>query len=825
MILLISVEIRLQNNPSTVLDVSVSIPSSSYLAASSNTNTKTSVSVTDTNGINTNKFLKLIRQTYDEEREVDPTLPELPSSSTDDDNGNDDHLILTAEGTEFEANDDILVVLKDWSSKETRPVVMDRRDRPKKRIKRVVLGDGAYDNMTVIAGGFRPTIDDFVVVRDKCARETLCLKRDSKLLDVLKKNVFKNDERLVTQAQSGGWGDDSALGAFSFRIPLPDVTRHSHRIIGMADAAATATTAAGDEEEDDSGRMSTDYCLVSPVNNDDDNDTNEALFLLANFLRDKMTFVYAKWEEILQKGLVSFDALAQILSVGSDVVSTSSAGFLQGGTVTNLELQRPCLGEDFWVVEVESVQTDGEAFYKTTEKYTIMDFAPKLMPTTELAVRPIEDEERAHLTQRGRIFRELGVGSHHKAYIGPMSVQCRPMRADGRIMVDVKRYRTINGNERRRVSRYQSSRHNTKAVVALLDDSLLWSTPPSLYAFSFRVRNFGLCHIELMSEILWREDAWSKVALPQAKKDLIHALVVQTRSQAEVDLLEERRWDITRLMNQSQATTGTSTNNDKLADKASMAAAKKIDDELGSEMDLVLGKGGGCNMLFHGKPGTGKTLTAEAISEVLRRPLYTVTVGELGTSAHTLEETLKRVLDLAASWKAIILLDEADVFLAQRDNKDIVRNGLVSIFLRTIEYFNGVLILTTNLPGHIDEAFASRIHVQLYYAPLDAAQRVDVWRNFLETLPPPPSTTTEGINDDDDDNEEMAPSVSPSQPVSRFDYTRLAERYELNGRQIRSTYHVARTLARQKEIDLTQEMLEEVIEYSVQYAGDGKIAY
>merc|ERR1711935_188024 len=107
-------------------------------------------------------------------------------------------------------------------------------------------------------------------------------------------------------------------------------------------------------------------------------------------------------------------------------------------------------------------------------------------------------------------------------------------------------------------------------------------------------------------------------------------------------------------------------------------------------------------------------------------------------------------------------------------------------------------------------------------------QRGDVWRNFLETLPPPSSSSSSssgavgvvsssplenGLEDVNDDagNKEMVPSPSPS---PRFDYKRLSERYELNGRQIRSTYHVARTLARQKKTDLTQEMLEDVIEYS-----------
>lgn len=82
-----------------------------------------------------------------------------------------------------------------------------------------------------------------------------------------------------------------------------------------------------------------------------------------------------------------------------------------------------------------------------------------------------------------------------------------------------------------------------------------------------------------------------------------------------------------------------------------------------------------------------------------------------------MEDCLTKILDLASCWNPIILLDEADVFLSQRGD-DIERNGLISIFLRTIEYFNGVLVLTSNLADKIDEAFLSRISTSLRYNEL-----------------------------------------------------------------------------------------------------------
>lgn len=100
--------------------------------------------------------------------------------------------------------------------------------------------------------------------------------------------------------------------------------------------------------------------------------------------------------------------------------------------------------------------------------------------------------------------------------------------------------------------------------------------------------------------------------------------------------------------------------------------------------------------VLHGPPGTGKTLTAEGISELLKCPLYMVSVGELGTDSRFLEAELQKILDICHAWGAILLLDEADVFLEKRTMNDVHRNALVSIFLRQLEYFQGILFLTTN---------------------------------------------------------------------------------------------------------------------------------
>lgn len=62
----------------------------------------------------------------------------------------------------------------------------------------------------------------------------------------------------------------------------------------------------------------------------------------------------------------------------------------------------------------------------------------------------------------------------------------------------------------------------------------------------------------------------------------------------------------------------------------------------------------------------------------MRRPLYTMNAGELGSYTNEIEESLQRILDLCAKWRAVLLMDECDVFLEERSAHDLDRNRLVS---------------------------------------------------------------------------------------------------------------------------------------------------
>ncbi|KAJ0272385.1 hypothetical protein CBS470a_012726 [Colletotrichum nupharicola] len=194
--------------------------------------------------------------------------------------------------------------------------------------------------------------------------------------------------------------------------------------------------------------------------------------------------------------------------------------------------------------------------------------------------------------------------------------------------------------------------------------------------------------------------------------------------------------------------------------------------------DFVSGKGKGIVCLFSGPPGSGKTLTAEAVAEITRRPLYSVSAGDLGVKPKDVDEKLREILELSHKWNAVLLLDEADVFLQERDSTDIQRNALVSIFLRQLEYYQGILILTTNRIAQCDAAFASRVHISKEYPELDEPSRGKIWATFLRRMK----------------NASQGAEVH----ITEEDIARLAK-MEINGRKIKNIFSSARIVAKEMQ--------------------------
>ncbi|KKZ68348.1 hypothetical protein EMCG_05968 [[Emmonsia] crescens] len=231
------------------------------------------------------------------------------------------------------------------------------------------------------------------------------------------------------------------------------------------------------------------------------------------------------------------------------------------------------------------------------------------------------------------------------------------------------------------------------------------------------------------------------------------------------------------------------------------------------EDDVIAGKGQGLNILLSGPPGTGKTLTAEAVADRCRRPLFYLQAEDLGILASDLGRKIKGVFEMAIEWDAVILLDEADVFMSERHPNDIARNELVSIFLRELEYYRGIIFLTTNLYETIDTAFRSRLNLHLLFSPLTPETREAVWRKFLERLPP--MVPRPGVADGE--QEETFEVRSAMKEITDEDLKELAM-WQLNGREIKNAAQMAKSWCDYKGYDMTLSRIESGIKVTAPHS-------
>ncbi|KAG8161865.1 hypothetical protein KVR01_008852 [Diaporthe batatas] len=225
-----------------------------------------------------------------------------------------------------------------------------------------------------------------------------------------------------------------------------------------------------------------------------------------------------------------------------------------------------------------------------------------------------------------------------------------------------------------------------------------------------------------------------------------------------------------------------------------------------SDQDFIRGKGRGLVMLLHGAPGVGKTATAEAVADVYKKPLFAITCGDLGTEPKEVESNLNEIFRLANAWDCILLLDEAEIFLSPREKRDdnLQRNALVSIFLRILEYYPGILFLTTNRPGALDEAVKSRVHITLFYPQLSKADTVSLFQMNIERLKMIEKQRVAITQEPEMIIEEGSILDFAREHFETFSYSGTVD-CRWNGRQIRNAFQIAASLARYEHFDSTRD--------------------
>lgn len=275
---------------------------------------------------------------------------------------------------------------------------------------------------------------------------------------------------------------------------------------------------------------------------------------------------------------------------------------------------------------------------------------------------------------------------------------------------------------------------------------------------------------------IWSNDVHILISADDLLKDIRYVLSLPVITTAYI--LNDKKWGKIRLNDLKDTTYQEDAYNNVVINPKIKEFIRIVTEsqDKNTFKDIISNKEGGCIFLLIGNSSIGKTLSVEAIAEVLHKPLYKVTSGELGNNIWEVEDRLKELLINAKRWNAVVLIDEADVYLQDRKGRSITDNAIVSIFLRQLESYNGIMFLTSNRSiDEIDPAFKNRIIQTFYFQDLEKEDRKKIWMNLLKCQ-------DLDISDKQVDNLSTKP---------------------LNGRQIKNIIKasIAKALYYQKELD------------------------
>jgi SpoVK/Ycf46/Vps4 family AAA+-type ATPase len=161
---------------------------------------------------------------------------------------------------------------------------------------------------------------------------------------------------------------------------------------------------------------------------------------------------------------------------------------------------------------------------------------------------------------------------------------------------------------------------------------------------------------------------------------------------------------------------------------------------------LVTGRG--IVALFDGPPGTGKTLCAEILGSELGLPVSRINIPSVVSKwVGETEQRLQDIFRRARATRTVLLFDEADALFGRRSSQaqssnDRYANMEVNLLLQEIERYDGIVFLTTNLFGALDDALLRRIGFRISFSEPDAELRARIW----ETLMPKRAPLDDDVN-------------------------------------------------------------------------------
>ncbi|XXG98474.1 hypothetical protein Hte_004798 [Hypoxylon texense] len=409
------------------------------------------------------------------------------------------------------------------------------------------------------------------------------------------------------------------------------------------------------------------------------------LQLLVEFQAQYMSYTIRTVDSFKNSGTIEFEWLWSLFTPGSLVIiqnTISTVEPIEWCAVLksyNVVVQE---GAVFWNISVTHTGFNGGKFGNVVSSFTFPSFAG-VLNITQLQAYPLQfrsDKEalRDTMISRGRYYEQycIASGKRSKPPIGTPMIYEGPFwrispkdesrysfqmlkppstTVKGRVIVDVDGFfnhypglrdsilpERSGGNDNnssddtspcrwlQRSMTVESTLLTAGSPLKPLSTEQHLTCPPFVHVFSFTVREWGFVLINGLSEIKWNPGVFDKLQVKENVKETLRGLV-NGHSHRSINF-----------------------------------------------DDFIEGKGRGLVCLLHGPPGSGKTMTAESIAESLHKLLYSASGGELGTSVGTMQYRLEMAFKLVARWDAILLLDEADTFLAERRGDSVERNAIIS---------------------------------------------------------------------------------------------------------------------------------------------------
>lgn len=349
-----------------------------------------------------------------------------------------------------------------------------------------------------------------------------------------------------------------------------------------------------------------------------DEATKQHVDLLWTTLEQELKETLDMVKDLRVNGVMTYDLLWTMFEPGTLV-------YVQGETerVMRAESHYYDCHSGAFILSNRFVEWDGAKFGMKDESRSIPMFQGT-KTIVDLQVLPLihhVDSEglQKRCIARGRVWEDFCKYSF-KAYQGVgVSVLCNRYNVESRVIIDTAAFNSLNPNYRVHVSTLQPGKGyvapegSPPLTGGKLNEYQLLLTTNKLRGYSLKDKTWLVLDMDGVSDIVWNDRAFSSLILPNDTKELVLAF-------AQSQIKQAHTFD-----------------------------------------DVIEGKGKGIIMLLSGPPGVGKTLTAEAVAETMRVPLYMMSAGDLGTHPSGVEQALKDILQMTTKWKAVLLLDEADV--------------------------------------------------------------------------------------------------------------------------------------------------------------------